>query len=298
MRPGAGTRGRKGIRCSAVVLLAIALVGAGASQAQGRAPWKRRIDHLVAGRSIGISVWLRRARVYEHRPRQRRVPASNQKLLASMALLDSLGPRRRLLTIAAARGLRGGIVRGNLWILGRGDPTVARGGRVARRLSLAATLLPRLARRIVAAGVRSVRGRVLGNTGYFRRDWDAPGWRPYYRSRYVALPTALTFEGNTHRGRHIIDPERRLATRLTARLESLGVSVRGKPGAGRAPAGVAPLARVWSPPLSVLLGYMNRQSSNFFAEVLGKRLATESETRPGSIAGAARALARGRPQKT
>jgi serine-type D-Ala-D-Ala carboxypeptidase/endopeptidase (penicillin-binding protein 4) len=272
-------------------VLALALVAAGAAPALARPGWKRRIDRVVSGKSVGVSVWRGATRVYEHAPRTKRVPASNQKLLTSMALLDALGRRQRLPTIAAARSLRDGVVLGNLWVLGRGDPTVGTEGRFSASLALAETRVGHLARRIAAAGVRAVRGRVIGSTGYFVRDWDAPGWRPYYRARYIALPTALTFEGNTRRGRPVLDPERRLAARLTTRLEAQGVRVAGRPGARRPPRGLTDLARVKSPSLGTLLGHMNRTSSNFFAEVLGKRLAVARRGPPGSIAGGARAIA-------
>jgi D-alanyl-D-alanine carboxypeptidase len=278
------------MRRSAAVLLALALVATGASPASGRAAWRHRLDRLVAGRSLGVSVWRDGAPIYEHEAKLRRVPASNQKLLTSMALLDVLGPARRLPTIAAARRVRGGVVRGNLWILGRGDPALGSRRSFVRELRFGATRVQALARRIAGAGIRRVRGRVIGSTGYFRHDWDAPGWRAYFRARYVAVPTALTFEGNSHGGRYITDPERRLAAVLTSHLRSLGVKVAGRPAGRRPPRRLAPVARVWSRPLRALLGYMNRRSSNFFAEVLGKRLSVARWGRPGSIAGAARAV--------
>ena len=52
-----------------------------------------------------------------------------------------------------------------------------------------------------------------------------------------------------------------------------------------------PIAKVRSRSLRTLLRYTNRKSSNFFAEVLGKRLAVERSGPPGTIAGAARAIA-------
>src|SRR5918992_403378 len=294
------------MRRTITAAVALVLLGAGATPAIARPAWQRRIDRMVGPRSVGISVWRGATRIYEHAPRARRIPASNQKLLAAMALLDALGPRRRLPTVAAARSLRNGVIDGDLWIVGRGDPTlgtgVRGGGGLAQRTPekagvrggshrLHATRVGRLAQRIAAAGVRTVRGRVMGSTGYFRRDWDAPGWRPYYRDRYIALPTALTFRGNIRRGRPISDPERRVAARLTARLRAMGVAVAGRPGSGHLPQRVALIARVRSPALRALLGHMNRTSSNFYAEVLGKRLAVARRGPPGSIAGGARSIA-------
>jgi serine-type D-Ala-D-Ala carboxypeptidase/endopeptidase (penicillin-binding protein 4) len=278
-------------RAVAVTVLALFVV-AGPSVAAARAPWKRRIDRAVGGRSVGIAITLGDRLVYGLSPRRKRVPASNEKLLTSMALFDTLGPQHRLTTTAVARRRSGSTIEGNLWVLGRGDPAVATPGPFARALPFSPTRIGVLARRIVAAGVTRVAGRVLGSTGYFRHDWYAPGWKPFFPSLYVALPSALTFAGNTVRGRHISDPERRVARSLTRRLEHLGVSVSGRPGSAHHVARGSPVARVRSRPLETLVRYMDRKSSNFFAEVLGKRLSVELRGRPGTIAGAGRALTR------
>jgi D-alanyl-D-alanine carboxypeptidase/D-alanyl-D-alanine-endopeptidase (penicillin-binding protein 4) len=126
---------------------------------------------------------------------------------------------------------------------------------------------------------------------YFSRDWWAPGWKADFPREDVALPTALTFRGNQHRGRHISDPERRAAVTLTRALRRLGVRVDGKPGAGRSPSGLAEVARVDSPTLAHLIRAMNVYSSNFYAEVLGKRLGVARHGIPGTILKGARATA-------
>ncbi len=268
------------------------------SFAVGRAPaaaarpqWKARIDHLTRGLNIGVSVAFNGDFIYGHAGKVRRRPASNQKLLLSMALLDAFGPRARVPTYARARNVSGGVVSGRLWIAGRGDPSAVGAGPFARSLGIRPTYVGRLARRIAAAGIHRIKGRVMGSTGYFLRDWDAPGWLSHYQSLYIALPTALALNGNTARGRHILDPERRFAAALTDRLEKLGVRVDGAPGAGPAPQGLSPVAAVRSAPLKKLMRHMNRRSSNFFAEMLGKRLAAERYGPPGSIAAGARAIA-------
>ena len=278
------------MRRAVVVAVVACLLWGVAAPAAARPWWKRRIDNLASGRKIGIAARQGGRLVYRRGNRIARRPASNQKLVTAMALLDHLGPRFRLSTVAAARRVRAGVVRGPLWVLGRGDPSVARGGAFARSLPFRATRLRRLALRIRAAGVRAIRGRVVGSTGYFRHDWDAPGWRSYYRSLYIALPSALTIDGNTARGRHVSDPERHAARALKASLRAVGVRVQGRAVSGRAPRGLRRVAKVRSRPLGVLVRHMNRVSSNFFAEVLGKRLAVAHGGRPGTIAKAARAL--------
>jgi D-alanyl-D-alanine carboxypeptidase/D-alanyl-D-alanine-endopeptidase (penicillin-binding protein 4) len=243
--------------------------------------------------NMAVAAELDGRRLYGRGDRRHRRPASNQKLLLSMALLDSLGPGNRVVTTAAAGRVRDGIVYGDLWVGGRGDPTIAGGGRYGRGLGrLRPTYLGRLARRIAAAGITRIRGRVRGSRGYFAHDWSAPGWRPYYRSLYIALPSALTFNGNVARGRYIRNPEHRLATALSRRLERRGIEIAGRSGAGHPPRGLDPIARVRSAPLSKLLRYMNRTSSNFFAEVLGKRLGAARRGPAGTIAKGARVLRR------
>jgi D-alanyl-D-alanine carboxypeptidase len=243
-----------------------------------KARWMRRIDRITAGLSTSVSVREAGVFLYRRRDGDARIPASNQKLLLSMAVLDALGPGFRFETRVVGPALDGRVVRGDLWILGRGDPTTGR------------AQINRLAWELVDAGVRRVRGSVMGSTSYFSRDWWAPGWRWYFPRYQVALPTALTYRGNRSKsGRHVGDPERRAAAALTARLKALGVRVGGRPGAGRAPRGLSELAAVNSVALGEIVRRMNVASSNFHAEVLGKRLGVAASGMPGTIAAGAAA---------
>ncbi|MGH2675993.1 MAG: D-alanyl-D-alanine carboxypeptidase/D-alanyl-D-alanine-endopeptidase [Actinomycetota bacterium] len=244
-----------------------------------RPGWARQIDRIVAGLPVGVSVRDEGESVYRHAEVRRRTPASNEKLLLSMALLDRLGPEAALLTQAATSApVISGVIGGDLWILGSGDPDVRP---AAMRL---------LAVRIRDAGVVRVEGSVLGNTGYFKRDWFAPGWKRDFPRSQVALPTALTFEGNQAGGVHVRNPELRAARALRRELRDLGIPVAGPAGSGKAPAGLVPIAQIESDPVAELLDTMNRYSSNFWAEVLGKRLGVEVSGQPGSIAKGAGAI--------
>ena len=242
-----------------------------------RAAWMKRIDRLSAGVGVGVSVREDGHVLYRRRDGRRRVPASNEKLLLTLALLDALGPDRPLQTLAAARGPADGVV-GDLWILGRGDP------------GMGPTRMRRLARAIDQAGIRRVRGSVMGSTSYFARDWRAPGWKPYFPRTEMPLPTALVWKGNRANGRHIRDPERRAAEGLTRILEHRGIRVGGRPGMGRAPGRLRQIASVASPRLASVLETMNRHSHNFTAEVLGKRLGVARRGPPGTIAKGAGAI--------
>ena len=280
------------MRRTGVVFLALALVVLTAASAAARPAWKRRIDKAVRGHSIGVSVALGGRPLYRYADKTKRIPASNQKMLLSMAALDRLGPDFEIVTSARAQGLRGDVVDGDLWILGRGDPSLTGGGAFGRSLPFRPSRISKLAERISVSGIRRIRGSVMGSTGYFTRDWYAPGWKSAFPAYYVALPTALAFEGNVYKGRHVTNPEWRAARALTRRLQAKGVRVAGRPGAGIPPGGTALVGQVKSEPLQELLTYTNRQSSNFFAEVLGKRLGAATRKPPGTIAKGAAVIAR------
>jgi D-alanyl-D-alanine carboxypeptidase/D-alanyl-D-alanine-endopeptidase (penicillin-binding protein 4) len=236
------------------------------------APWMRAIEDAIGGRSVSVSVAEEGTVLYRRADGTPRTPASNTKLLLAMASFDAFGLDHRIETRAAILEIEDGVARGDLWLLGRGDPLVGRSS------------LGDLAQALVDAGLLRVTGDVMGSTAFFQRDWDAPGWNDVARD-YVNRPTALTFEGN-----HDANPEREAAAALLRQLEKLGVRVGGRAGAGVPPGGLEELAAIESKPLRVLLAKVLRPSWNFGAEVLGKALGAEIAGPPGSIASGAAAI--------
>ena len=239
---------------------------------------------------MGVSVHYRGRAIYEHGSKARRTPASNEKLLLSMGLYATLTPDYRIPTAVYGPAPVDGVVRGKLWLSGHGDPTITAGGGYGKSLPFKATGLGRLARLVKKAGVRKIKGRVMGDTGFFGRDWFAPGWKSSFPAEEVPLPSALTFEGNTHKGTHITNPEWRAARAFTRRLQAKGIKVSKGARAANMPDGQAALATVFSRPLHVLVQFMDRKSSNFFAEVFGKLLGVMRNGAPGTIAKGADAI--------
>ncbi|MGH2642088.1 MAG: D-alanyl-D-alanine carboxypeptidase/D-alanyl-D-alanine-endopeptidase [Actinomycetota bacterium] len=242
--------------------------------------WVQDINDAVDGHDVSVAIAVHGDWLYRHGAWKQRTPASNQKLLLSMALLHRTSLETRVRTKVFAKGTTtNGVLRGDLWIVGHGDPEVDRATMTA------------LARAIDASGIERVRGRVMGATVGFLRDWWAPGWQDYFPRDYIALPTALTFEGNADgRGVHIRDPERRAARSLTNKLRARGVPVTKDAGAGIPPAGLRRVVTRRSESFGVLLRHMNRRSRNFHAEVLGKWLGGLVRGGAGSIAKGARAI--------
>jgi len=239
------------------------------------------LDAAIGDRPVSVAIGVDGEQWYGHLAWVRRPPASNEKLLLSMALYDRYAPWKTILTEAKAPSRPGahGVLRGNLWIVGHGDPEIDR------------PQIGRLAAAIIDAGVRSIRGSVIGSTGPFSRDWWAKGWKDYFPADYIPLPTALTFRQNTALGEHIRNPERRAAKRLTNQLEARGVRVRGDPRMHRAPGGLVRITAITSDALPTLIRRMDVRSRNFYAEVLGKRLGFDASGR-GTIEAGARAIDR------
>ena len=239
-----------------------------------------------------MSVVVRKAgrTLYTYQPRVAQAPASNEKLLLSMALFDEVGPSHQIATRIMTAPRLGKVVWGNVWIVGRGDPTISARSSYARYFGRDATRIEQIANKIRASGIVRIRGSVMGSKSYFRHDWWASGWEYDFPAEHVALPTALTYQGNVVKGRHVSNPESFAAQALTKALRARDIIVDEPSGSGHAPGGLSTLVRVESEPLSKLAVYMNRPSNNFLAETFGKLLGAERFGAPGTIAKGARAI--------
>jgi serine-type D-Ala-D-Ala carboxypeptidase/endopeptidase (penicillin-binding protein 4) len=122
-------------------------------------------------------------------------PASNMKLYTIAAALDRLSPDYRFVTsvYAAAKPDADGVVKGDLTIYGRGDPSLAarfNNGDYFKGID-------DLAARIVAAGVKRVEGDLVGDESYFTGPQYGSGWEwedlQWY---YGAEVSALTVNDN------------------------------------------------------------------------------------------------------
>lgn len=122
-------------------------------------------------------------------------PASNMKLYTVAAALDRLSPDYRFQTsvYAAARPNAAGVLRGNLTIYGRGDPSIA------ARFSSGDYFkgINDLASQIVAAGVKRVEGDIVGDETYFTGPQYGSGWNwEDLQWWYGAEVSALTVNDN------------------------------------------------------------------------------------------------------
>jgi D-alanyl-D-alanine carboxypeptidase len=237
--------------------------------------WTRTLDEIASVPGVSVAVGVHGRVVYQRVGRDPQVLASNEKLLTSMAALDLLGRQERFETTASigSGSLRDGVVHGDLWLIGGGDPT------------LDAADLADLAGRLAAVGIRRIDGRVMGDTSAFDRGWWAPGWLPGISRSFVARPVALQLSASPSS----LEPA--AASAFRDALVAAGIEVAGGASAGAAPTDVRDVARVASPPLGTLLVHQNHESDNLYAELLAKALGA-AEGGDASTAGGAHVIAR------
>lgn len=221
-----------------------------------------------------------------------RLPASIEKLYTTSTALLELGPDATFETRVLGTGSlgAGGIWNGNLYLRGGGDPTF--GSTVFdRKLYRRGATVQTLVRHLRDAGIRQLRGRIIGDQSYFDSRRGGPATRYRANLETEGSLSALAYDAgftNLDEDRLQRDPALSAADAFTAALRAAHVLVpRNTPIAtGRTPAGARTLASVASPHLSVLLQLTNSPSDNFFAEMLlkdlGARLAGHGTTAAGA----------------
>jgi D-alanyl-D-alanine carboxypeptidase/D-alanyl-D-alanine-endopeptidase (penicillin-binding protein 4) len=225
---------------------------------------------------------------------KRRILASNEKLFTTAAALDRFGPDGRFETALYARGSRKGadrqVLKGDLVIVGDGDPALGTGS-FARRRNLPLTPLRDLARAVEAAGISRITGKVRADDTIFdrRRGVGATGFRP---DSDLSPLSGLSFNSGHVGGHYAGAPELEAARALRRGLKKRGVRIGG--GVGRSDLNAKllersePLGTAASPTLASLAEATNEPSNNFFAEMLAKRLGAKGDKKATTKRGARR----------
>lgn len=151
--------------------------------------------HVVPHLGVHIVELESGRQVAAHEPSRPRIPASNQKLLTTAAVLHHLGPGYLFETPFVMRGeVVDGRLRGDLGVAGRGDPNISGrlhegdGTREFRRWAAA----------LRGRGVRRVEGDLYLSHGFFDDRLLHPDWpRDQLHRWYEAPVEALSFRDNT-----------------------------------------------------------------------------------------------------
>jgi D-alanyl-D-alanine carboxypeptidase/D-alanyl-D-alanine-endopeptidase (penicillin-binding protein 4) len=210
-----------------------------------------------------------------------RVLASNSKLFTTAAVLHRFGADGRLETTVYPQkhsDLHRHEIRGNLVLVGAGDPALATSG-FAKHNSLPLTPLGSLAKEVKKDGIKRVTGKVLADDSVFDRQRGVPT-NGVDASGELSPLSGLSYDSGFVHGHFAPNPELVAVRALAQKLRHNGVRVNKGTGRGHAYASALrhrPLAKVTSPKMASLITATNRPSNNFFAEMLLKRLAANDD---------------------
>lgn len=136
--------------------------------------------------------------VFDDNPDLQMTPASVMKLVTTAAALDILGPEFHFTTEIAYDGtIEGGILRGNLYIIGSGDPTLGSSHfPSAGKPDFLATWTDAVRRK----GIRHVTGQIIADDSAFDTEGVSPKWSyEDLGSYYGAGSYALNVYDNLYR---------------------------------------------------------------------------------------------------
>src|SRR6056297_629933 len=217
------------------------------------------------------------------------IPASTQKLLVAAVALEGLGPEYRFTTTVSALPAVDGVIDGDLFLVGGGDPLLtADDFPIAddRYPAFATTSLDRLADAVVGSGVTTVRGSVVGDGTRYDDQWVIASW-----ADGVALVDAGPYDALLVNDARILgrssrqnDPNEAAAREFVRLLQARGVQVNGGWESGVADPAAQPIGSVESAPLSTVVAEMLTTSDNDTAEMLVKEVGV-ADSGQGTLAG-------------
>lgn len=179
----------------AALFLAAATAGPLAAQGRPTGLLARRVAPLFQGRGWRYADWgalvvslTHGDTLFSYHADRHFLPASNAKLFTTAAALHYLGTGFRFLTILYGDGsVAHDTLNGSLVLYGTGDPT----------FGLDTADLAPFADSVVHAGIRTVRGDMVGDASFLGGELTGPGWSPDNLDRaYSAPPSALGAAAN------------------------------------------------------------------------------------------------------
>jgi D-alanyl-D-alanine carboxypeptidase/D-alanyl-D-alanine-endopeptidase (penicillin-binding protein 4) len=214
-------------------------------------------------------------------------PASVQKLIVAASALDALGPGYRYHTLFAARdAAAGGVLDGDLWLVGSGDP------------SLQSSDLRNGIGTLSRSGLRRIDGALVVDASALKGPPLNPHWGDDDDGQDYAAPiSAISLDGDTVESSQSIDGveqsvfspmtdvARYVAGQAQRMLGARGIRQAQSPSFGATPLDTVVLWDHKSAPLPALEAHMLFVSDNHYAEQLlrtiGGEVAGDADDRGG-----------------
>ena len=218
--------------------------------------------------------------LYEVRSDKLFIPASNAKIITTAVALKYLGANYRFATKVFTDGiLENGVLKGNLYIKGSGDPKL-----VTEQLWLLVNELRNLP-------IKKIEGNIIGDDSFFDKKKRVKTWiKNPGAQAYEAPLGALSFNFNTVKiyvspgikagvsPAIVIEPD----NVLKSYLKFSGIKFGGKLLEGTIPDNAEELHTHEGEPLALILRGLNKFSNNFVAEQILKTIGAEHFGLPGS----------------
>jgi serine-type D-Ala-D-Ala carboxypeptidase/endopeptidase (penicillin-binding protein 4) len=236
-------------------------------------------DEGFAGSRTAVTVWTEGAGspAYTRNSSTLFVPASNMKLVTAATALYRWGPDHRFKTelylpaAYAAQPYAIGVLKGDVWLKGYGDPSLSTPSFQKNTLHVNTSSLTTFVSHLKALGVTRITGRIAGDATWFDDRRGVASWKPGF-TQYCGPLSALSVNEGLFGGERVADAPRYAARRLRDALVAAGIEVDGGTRTGVVPEGSYLTVTVLSAPLRTLLKPLDKDSDNFFAEMLLKGL--------------------------
>lgn len=240
----------------------------------------REIDYLIstvpASTKMAVLIYnpLTQDTIFCLNHKEPMIPASNTKLFTTATALELMGGKHLFSTkiLSEDDNLFDQTLDGNIYIKGYGNPTFT------------SDELEEMVNQIYQAGVKRITGNVVGDDTYFDNIYSRDDWISDERAN-VKLPpiSALVIDRNRtvitkkKKGKYrnyfvdVENPPLFTARKLREKLVSYGIEVEGSAISGRCPSNAKTITEK-SVELRELIKIVNKNSDNFYAEVLFKSL--------------------------
>lgn len=164
-------------------------------------PAQQYVNRLAAEEPLHSAAWGVLARdskgktLVSFNPDQKLTPASNMKLVTTGCALHALGSDFRFETRLGYSGeIRDGILQGDLYIIGGGDPTLATADSIVLKTPALFWKWKTLLR---DAGITAIHGRIIGDGRYFQGNLENSSWEYNDVGTYYATGgNGLSFYAN------------------------------------------------------------------------------------------------------